>query len=171
MKAEILDAAWGQVDARFWNKVDTEVDPWECCLWTAHRLSYGYGTHWLGGKKRTAHSVAYELAFGPIPDGLQVCHDCDNPPCCNPNHLFLCTQKQNMRDMTDKGRRNFDGLRVGHGLRGEAHNGAKLCELDVFEIRRLYASGNVAQEMLATMFQISQGQIYRIVNRKNWIHI
>src|SRR5690348_16844605 len=72
----------------FWSRVDRR-SPGECWVWTRGRLKAGYGQLTVGGKCRTAHRIAWELTNGPIPDGLSVLHRCDNPPCCNPAHLFL----------------------------------------------------------------------------------
>jgi hypothetical protein len=96
-------------EERFWAKVDRSGGPDACWLWTAgtFRLRNGYGKFGADpAASRTvyAHRFAYELSHGPIPPGLLVCHHCDNPPCCNPAHLFLGTIADNMRDMSDKGR-------------------------------------------------------------------
>lgn len=81
-----------------------------CIEWTGATVKsngyehHRYGRHTSGGKKRLAHRVAYERANGPIPQGLEICHTCDNPLCCNPDHLFLGTHRDNMQDAIRKGR-------------------------------------------------------------------
>lgn len=86
---------------RFWSKVDKSGDCW---VWTAAVSSKGYGRFKLNGKLVSPHRLAWEWANGPIPDGLVVCHECDNPPCVNPAHLKLGTQSQNMLDCVSRGR-------------------------------------------------------------------
>lgn len=90
---------------RFWAGVDRSSSdgcwPWQ----RARRNSQGHGGVWDGKRWTHAHRVAYALTNGPIPDGMEVCHRCDNPPCCRPDHLFLGTHAENMDDMKAK-RRN-----------------------------------------------------------------
>jgi hypothetical protein len=93
------------LEERFWSKVDRSG---ECWMWVASLASTGYGQFYDKPRRRTpigAHRVAWELANGPIPAGLQVLHRCDNPPCVRPDHLFIGTVSDNMRDMYAKGRR------------------------------------------------------------------
>lgn len=94
--------------ARFWSKVDRSGGPDACWPWLASKRSSGYGQIALGGTVVGAHRVAWEIANGPVPDGLSVCHNCpdrDDPSCVNPAHLWLGTQKENVADTIDKGRK------------------------------------------------------------------
>jgi len=92
--------------SRFWGKINvkgaSECWPWKNSL----RGSLGYGQFRIGDKICDAHRIALELKDGPLKKGRYVCHSCDSPKCCNPRHLFAGTQKNNMDDMTDKGRGN-----------------------------------------------------------------
>lgn len=88
---------------RFWERVQKTDDCW---LWTGSTDKDGYGWFWVDGKTATAHRFSYALHNdGAIPDGLYVCHSCDNPPCVNPDHLWLGTNQDNMDDCARKGRR------------------------------------------------------------------
>ncbi len=89
---------------RFWEKVNVRTIN-ECWEWNACTYHHGYGKFSLTRCHPVyAHRVAYELTYGSIPPGLLVCHTCDNRPCCNPSHLFVGTQKDNMQDCKRKGR-------------------------------------------------------------------
>lgn len=94
-----------------------------CLEWTGATLK-GYGQVGDGQKVLYAHRVAYELAYGPIPDGLHVLHRCDNPPCCEPSHLFVGTHAENMTDMADKGRAHWQTGRTAGAAKPAAGSGA-----------------------------------------------
>jgi len=101
---------------RFWSKVDVRGRD-ECWEWQASG-SKGYGRLMMDGVTWGAHRLAFTLVKGRIPDGMCVLHSCDNPPCCNPAHLFIGTHADNMRDMAKKGRSSSS--RKTHCPRGHA---------------------------------------------------
>ena len=95
---------------RFWSRVDRS--PGGCWEWTGRRARGGYGEIWWHGRDQRSHRVAWELLEGPIPEGLFVCHHCDNPPCVRTSHLFLGTALDNNRDRQAKGRTTGPGKKT-----------------------------------------------------------
>jgi len=122
--------------------------------------SDGYGRILVEGKRIGAHRLAWEIENGPIPDGMCICHHCDNPSCCNPAHLFLGTHTDNAHDRDKKGR--------GGSARGSKVGGAKLTSDDVRKIRALYSTGKYTQRLLAGQFGVASNTVCYIVNRKLW---
>jgi len=117
---------------KFWCHVDVRSDS-ECWNWKATIQYKGYGMFNLNKHPEGAHRVAWRLTNGEIPDGLLVCHHCDNPKCCNPSHLFLGTVKDNYEDMVNKGREIV--------LRGINHGMAKLDPQKIQEMKKLREGG------------------------------
>ncbi len=181
---------------RFWKFVDKKSND-DCWNWTGGKMGNGYGSLRVSNKQGShvyAHRLSWELHNGPIPKGMQVLHHCDNPSCVNPNHLFIGTASDNMRDMDSKnrrGNRNYacgdrNGLRLHpekcargdrNGMRihpekrhhfcGEKNGMAKLTKLDIEKIKQMKSNG-ISQKEISINFRVSQANISLIVNNKRW---
>jgi HNH endonuclease len=121
----------------------------------------GYGKLKWRGRVILAHRATWEVERGPIPEGLDVLHRCDNPPCRNIEHLFLGTSADNVADMDAKGRRRC--------LAGETNPFAKLTDATVREIRAI--PFEVPQHVVAAMYGIHQRTVGRIRSRQRWAHL
>jgi hypothetical protein len=147
-----------------------------CWEWTGGTSSKGYGRIKYGGRMEQAHRVAWETHVGPIPPGMWVLHKCDNRRCVRPDHLFLGTHADNMRDRNQKGR-TARGGRTGARLhpdcvaRGERTGNARLTSDQVREIRALHAAGNITHKILAARFCVSRRSISAVVTKLAWKHI
>lgn len=145
------------IKARFESKY--AVNPRNGCWeWTAYISGYGYGQFWAYGKNVSAHRFSYELHNGGVPKGLHVLHRCDNRKCANPAHLFLGTNRDNVMDKVAK---NRQARHI-----GSANGMSKLTNIQVVEIRELYALGNYTQRYLGRLFGVGPDHISRIVNNK-----
>ena len=148
---------------RFWNKV-TPLDKDHCWAWQGKRTEGGYGHirymlpsgNW---SHVVAHRVSWELHNGQIPAGMLVLHRCDNPPCINPNHLFLGTHTDNARDREAKNR--------GGALAGDKHPFSKLTSRDVLEIR----SSTKPLRYFAEKFGVSIPTVCDVRKGRTWNHI
>lgn len=146
---------------RFWEKVDQSGDCWE---WTGHLTRPGYGAFWVDGKDRGAHRVSWELALGPVPDGLWVLHRCDNRRCVRPDHLFLGDVLINTRDMDAKGRR------IKATGRGVAAANAKLNDDKVRDMRARHAAGETYSS-IARLYGVTPSAAQKVIDRKRWAHV
>jgi hypothetical protein len=169
---------------RFWGKVDDGGGPDACWPWLGGFFAgKRYGQFmWAPGDNRRAHRVAWELTHGAIPAGWVIAHTCDNPPCCNPAHLWLATVAQNNQDRDRKGRasqgdahwlrRNPErAAACGFGGRpGEANNAARLTEDAVRAIRRAHADGEMGVS-IAKRFSVSPTTVCNIVKKTRWKHV
>lgn len=162
------------VETRFWEKVDRngplpasrpELGP--CWLWTGAANPHGYGQLTVGStrdgnrRREIAPRLAYRLHHGTLPADMDVLHHCDTPRCVNPDHLFLGTAGDNMRDASTKGRTT----------QGEKNLRARLTDAQVLEIRRRYATGDVTYDQLAVTYGVHVRTIGMAVSRKTWRHL
>ena len=143
-----------ELEERFWSKVDKSSNCW---VWTASFRSGDYGQFRVEGKIQLAHRVSYVIEHGSIPDGLCVCHTCDNPSCVKPKHLFLGTRNDN----------NQDAIRKGRNARGRMVPQAKLTEKQVKAIRL----DTRPRKEIAKEYGLHYNTISKIRTGKRWGHI
>lgn len=131
----------------------------DCFEWTGSLGNGGYGRFDFNKKRYRAHRVVYELKYGTIPKDKIIRHLCHNPKCCNPKHLALGTQKDNMQDM----------VKAKRSLIGENHPGVKLKECDVLEIR--CNRDGLTHRKFAEIYGVCKATITQILQRKIWKHL
>jgi hypothetical protein len=161
---------------RFWFSVDRKGED-QCWVWTGGQKN-GYGRFKVDRTDYRPHRIAYYLQHCKDPGSLLVCHKCDNPLCCNGNHLFLGTSAENNQDRDQKGRhRAASGIFHGSKtkpekfVRGSGVNGSKLTEDQVREIRRLYETGQFTFSALGRMYGISHRSASKLVYKQTWAHV
>jgi hypothetical protein len=137
--------------SRFWSKIDQSTVG--CWNWLACKNSDGYGKFVFGGFNWSVHRLCWKLTKGGIPDGMLVCHRCDNPSCVNPDHLFLGTDADNSRDAAIKDRRS-----------------QKLTIDQVIEVRRLVDTGS-SQKEVGNLFGVNPATISRICSFDRRQHV
>ena len=147
-----------------------------CWVWAGSKSADGYGKFSVGTKDWRAHRFSWTSRRGPIPDGQLVLHSCDNPPCVNPDHLFLGSQLDNRADCSAKGRaatgpENGARLYPERLARGERQGLAKLTAAQVGDIRARYRTGQYRQTDLSAIFGISPATVAQIVTLKTWRHV
>jgi len=145
------------VPEKFWTRVTVSDGCW---LWTGAHTRGGYGVFSHEYRLYYTHRTAWELTNGVIPDGLCVCHSCDNTRCCNPSHLFLGTKADNSADMRKKHRQAV----------GSRTNRAKLTDDVVQDIRRRFAHGERVVD-LAQEHSVSHSTVSEVIARKRWKHV
>lgn len=146
-----------------------------CLLWSGYSIksngleNFRYGRLGINGRKMLAHRYAYERAHGPIPEGMHVLHKCDTPLCCNVDHLFLGTHKENMNDMHGKDR-SYSGP-VTWAPKGEKHRSAKLTEEVIMNAKILHFFSGVSQSQLSRAYRVNNSVMHRAITGKTWKHI
>lgn len=166
-----------EAEERFWIKVKKTKDCW---LWTAYKDKNGYGRFWFDKKLMLSHRFSWEIKNGKIKEGMFACHSCDNPTCVNPDHLFIGTCLDNMRDAKAKGKyvgrgqyfmRDYSLKRKMENLpRGENHPNSKMTEKKVIEARKLREMGFPIGK-LARKFGLTYTPMYMILKRKHWRNV
>lgn len=133
-----------------------------CWEWQQSKNHDGYGTITVNGKTKLAHRISYEIVIGNIPPNKLICHDCDNPACINPEHLFVGMQFDNMQDCAKKNRTNPPIV----SFPGELNPRHKLNNKKVKKIKSLF--GKMTQQRIADLFNVSQSQVNNILRGKEW---
>lgn len=142
---------------RFWLKVNRSGDCW---LWTASTTK-GYGQFVSNSTRYYAHRFSWLIHNGPIPAGMSVLHKCDTPLCVRPDHLFIGTAKDNVRDCIAKGRA------VRRPSQGERNGSAKITAAQAAEIKRRFLAGEPAYK-IAPDFGIGRSQAWNIGSGNSW---
>jgi hypothetical protein len=165
------------VPVRFWSHVQrcahVQPCPYCCWDWQKAREQDGYGKFTIrSGQMTIAHRFAYSDWHNvALTREMLVCHHCDNPPCCNPLHLWLGNHLANHQDSARKGRAAWQRPGVMPPTKyGEEANRAKLTEAQVKDIRMLYSKG-ISSIKLASMYDVSKHSILSIIHRKSWKHV
>jgi len=154
--------------AHFWSKV-SKTDT--CWWWTAGQGGNGYGQFWDGTRSLGAHCYSWEQECGPVPEGMEVCHHCDNGLCVNPDHLFLGTHADNMDDAARKGRMPGGAPGPQPWQQGEGAYNSVLTEDDVRAMREEYAAGGTTHSKLGMKYGVSSSVAGRIIRREMWAHV
>lgn len=139
-------------------QINKETECWE---WQKAKNGDGYGTTTHLGIRYPVHRLSYELFVNIIPSNKQILHSCDNPCCCNPAHLRVGTNYDNVQDRQKRNRQ----------AKGVTHGRHKLTEEEIISIHNLYATGKYIQQDIADEFNVSRSHICNILNDKFWKYI
>ena len=140
---------------RFFKKV-TKTN--SCWIWNGRKSPDGYGKFRIKRRENGSHRISWQISNGKIPKGKYICHHCDNPPCVNPDHLFLGTNQDNVNDMKAKGR----------SPRGEQRPNSILSNAKIREIRSIQG---MKHSEIASIYGVSATTIGLIIRRLKWNHV
>jgi hypothetical protein len=146
------------VKRRFWKYAAPSSEN-ECWEWQSAKTARGYGILSITGQRgkwEYAHRLSWQIHCSSIPQGMCICHHCDNPSCVNPAHLFMGTPADNTADMVAKGRQ------------GRGRGGSRLSKTDVLRIRKLYADGVILIRDLAKEHEVDRATICRVLRGETW---
>lgn len=155
------------------NETTAVVNGCRCREWGGALHDLGYGRVWDGERLQYAHRVSHEVFIGPIPEGKDVLHRCDNPPCIEERHLWSGTHQENMADRDAKGR-NGGWKNAGHGrpatwARGSKHPRAKLTENEARSLKKLLQGrARIKVTVLARQHGVSASLLYGLRDGRNW---
>lgn len=152
------------IGERFFGKLSFGIS--DCWFWDGCIDEIGYGRLGKYDGENKAHRISWKLFKGEIPKGMKVLHSCDIRCCVNPDHLFLGTQKDNVRDMMSKKRDRFCKPR-----KGELNSLSKLTDKKVLAMRCMYELEDISFKSLAERFGISTMTAYRAVTKQAWSHL
>ena len=148
------------VEEHFWNNIDKR-GPDECWEWQGPIDPNGYGVVLTRRRPRRAHRVSYEIHNSPIPKGKVICHACDNPPCCNPAHLWLGTQADNLADMYAKNRHSKTRT---YTKKGEKHHRSRFTDAQARQMRAEYQERGITLRAIALEYGVTVATIWKIVH-------
>ncbi len=161
-RARKIDVVTENAEVIFWQKVAVSSDINVCWPWTRGKNQKGYGTSNLNGTSISSHRLAWYFTHKKHPKNLCVCHSCDNPACCNPNHLFLGTIAENNADKVKKGRAK--------GMKGSSHPMAKLSDSDVVDIFNLRKTGQKLKD-IAKKYHVTEASVSYIARGRTWSNV
>lgn len=155
------------ISERFWRRVEQDTDG--CWEWQGVISRFGYGLLRIGSKWARVHRISWEIHFGQIPEGIFVCHHCDNRKCVRPDHLFLGTAQDNIRDMVSK-KRDVNSTHPELHPRGETHGRAVLNDNLVRQIRALHLTGMNCGE-IGRLLGVKRSTVGNVTEGKRWTHV
>ncbi len=167
-----LPAISKNVARRFWSKIQKGSHD-ACWPYTGTLTTSRHGRFKIAGVSYSPHRISWQLANGPIPVGLYICHRCDNPPCCNPRHLVAETARWNAMDAVRKGRMTHPIMTESRrrALCGESSATAVYTEIQILEMHRLHNQDGLSGYAIAKRLGKHKGHIYDILKWRYWGHL